>query len=92
MYVLCLQPFFSGLHLSLFLPHSINMLRPTTHAKNANQHSGNIILEGKQKKCTPEEKQADDARAEQQRQEQAAERERGIKCLANIMDQVEKDK
>ena len=67
------------------------MLHPTTRAKNANQHPGNIILEGKQKKRTPEEKQADDARAEQQRQEQAAERERGIKRLANIMDQVEKD-
>lgn len=67
------------------------MLRPTTHAKNANQHPGNILLKGKQKKHTPEEKQADDARVEQQRQEQAAAREHGIKCLANIMDQAEKD-
>jgi len=62
-----------------------------TCAKNGNQHPRNILLEGKQKKHTPEEKQADNAQVEQQRHEQAAEKEHGIKHLANIMDWAEKD-
>ncbi|KAI5984034.1 hypothetical protein EDD15DRAFT_2375581 [Pisolithus albus] len=62
------------------------MSRPTTHAKNAHQHPGHIILEGKQKRRTSEQKQADDAAAERAREEQEAAQERGIQRLANIID------
>ncbi|KAI5986656.1 hypothetical protein EDD15DRAFT_2200040 [Pisolithus albus] len=62
------------------------MSRPTTRAKNAHQHPGHIILEGKQKRRTSEQKQADDAAAERAREEQEAAQERGIQRLANIID------
>ncbi|KAI6004697.1 hypothetical protein EDD15DRAFT_2359442 [Pisolithus albus] len=62
------------------------MSRPTTRAKNANQHPGHILLEGKQKRRTSEQKQADDAEAERAREEREAARERGIQRLANIID------
>ncbi|KAI6094218.1 hypothetical protein EDD16DRAFT_1722005 [Pisolithus croceorrhizus] len=52
------------------------MSRPTTHAKNASQHPGDILLEGKQKRHTSEQKQADDAEAERAWEEQEAARER----------------
>ncbi|KAF8837099.1 hypothetical protein BDN67DRAFT_1014127 [Paxillus ammoniavirescens] len=40
------------------------MSHPVTRAKNSSQHPGQIVLEGKQKRCTSEQKQADDAQAE----------------------------
>ncbi|KIN95141.1 hypothetical protein M404DRAFT_166585 [Pisolithus tinctorius Marx 270] len=58
---------------------------PTTHAKNAHQHPGYILLEGKQVQCTSEQKQADNAQTKQARLEQA----QGIKCLANIVEETE---
>ena len=63
------------------------MSRPTTRAKNAHQHPGQILVEGKQKRRTPEQKQADDARAEQERLEQEAARDHGIKRIANIINE-----
>ncbi|KAI6112893.1 hypothetical protein F5141DRAFT_1063216 [Pisolithus sp. B1] len=46
------------------------MSHPTTCAKNANQHPGHIILEGKQKQCTSEQKQANDTEVERAQGEQ----------------------
>ncbi|KIK88113.1 hypothetical protein PAXRUDRAFT_152302 [Paxillus rubicundulus Ve08.2h10] len=51
------------------------MSHPVTHAKNANQHPGLILSEGKQIKCTLERKQADNSQAKQARQEHAAAQE-----------------
>ncbi|KAI5984733.1 hypothetical protein EDD15DRAFT_2367099 [Pisolithus albus] len=62
------------------------MSRPITRAKNAHQHPGHIVLEGKQKRRTSEQKQADDAAAERAREEQEAAQERGIQRLADIID------
>ncbi|KIN99785.1 hypothetical protein M404DRAFT_30039 [Pisolithus tinctorius Marx 270] len=62
---------------------------PTTHAKNAHQHPGYILLEGKQVQRTSEQKQGDDAQTKQARLKQAATQERGIKCLANIVEETE---
>ncbi|KAI5995420.1 hypothetical protein EDD15DRAFT_2195446 [Pisolithus albus] len=62
------------------------MSHPTTRAKNAHQHPGHIILEGKQKRRTSEQKQADDAVAERACEEQEAAQKRGIQRLANIID------
>ncbi|KIJ14133.1 hypothetical protein PAXINDRAFT_13047 [Paxillus involutus ATCC 200175] len=62
------------------------MSHPITRSKNAHQHPGQILLEGKQKRRTPKQKQADDARAEQERLEQEAAHGRGIKRLADIID------
>ncbi|KIJ58800.1 hypothetical protein HYDPIDRAFT_33813 [Hydnomerulius pinastri MD-312] len=67
------------------------MPRPATRSKNASQHPGHILLEGKVKRRTSEQKQADNARAEQERQEQTAARERGIERLAGIMGQAEEE-
>ncbi|KIL00126.1 hypothetical protein PAXRUDRAFT_75210, partial [Paxillus rubicundulus Ve08.2h10] len=63
------------------------MSRPVTRSKNVNQHPGQILLEGKQKQRTSEQKQADGAQAEQEQQEQEAAQRRGLKQLADIMDQ-----
>ena len=60
---------------------------PTTHAKNAHQHPGQILVEGKQKRRTPEQKQANDTRAKQERLEQEAARDHGIKRIANIINE-----
>ncbi|KAI6100073.1 hypothetical protein EDD16DRAFT_1526586 [Pisolithus croceorrhizus] len=62
------------------------MSHPTTHAKNASQHPGHILLEGKQKQCTSEQKQANDAEGERAWEEQEAAWECGIQQLANIID------
>ncbi|KAF9234301.1 hypothetical protein BU15DRAFT_65844 [Melanogaster broomeanus] len=51
------------------------------------KHPGQILLEGKQKRRTSEQKQADDAQAEQERLEQEAAHGHGIKRLANIIDE-----
>lgn len=63
------------------------MSRPATRPKNATQRPGLILLEGTQKRRTSEQKQADDEHAEQERLAQEAARERGIKRIANLMDQ-----
>ena len=52
--------------------HASAMLHPVTHAKNANQHPGQIILDTKQKHCTIKQKQQDDARNEQNKNQQKA--------------------
>ncbi|KAI5985952.1 hypothetical protein EDD15DRAFT_2200331 [Pisolithus albus] len=62
------------------------MSHPTTRAKNASQHPGHILLEGKQKRRTSEQKQADDVEAERAWEEQEAAWERGIQRLVNIID------
>ncbi|KAI6095578.1 hypothetical protein EDD16DRAFT_1518038 [Pisolithus croceorrhizus] len=62
------------------------MSHPTTHAKNASQHPGHILLEGKQQQCTSEQKQANDAEAERAWEEQEAAWECGIQRLVNIID------
>ena len=70
------------------------MACPATHSKNASQRPGQVILDTVQKRRTSEQKQTDDAQAEQVRQEQAAVREQGIKRIADIIDrnkQVEGD-
>jgi len=67
------------------------MSRPATRPKNANQHPGHILLEGKQNRRTSEQKQLDDARTEQELQEREATREQGIRRLANIVDQSVQD-
>ncbi|KIO12265.1 hypothetical protein M404DRAFT_90249, partial [Pisolithus tinctorius Marx 270] len=65
------------------------MSHPTTCANNAHQHPGYILLEGKQVQHTSEQKQADNSQTKQARLEQAATREQGIKCLANIVEETE---
>ena len=67
------------------------MSQPATHPKNASQHPGHILLKGKQNRHTAEQKQLDDARAEQQLQEKEAAWEQGIKRLANIVEQSTQD-
>ncbi|KAN0074468.1 hypothetical protein V8E55_011880 [Tylopilus felleus] len=70
------------------------MACPATRSKNASQRPGQVILDTVQKRRTSEQKQTDDARAEQVRQEQAAVREQGVKRIADIIDrnkQVEGD-
>ncbi|KAI6118072.1 hypothetical protein F5141DRAFT_1211912 [Pisolithus sp. B1] len=62
------------------------MSHPVTCAKNADQCPGLIMLEGRQKQCTSEQKQADDVEAELERQEQVAAQEHGIRWLANIVE------
>lgn len=64
------------------------MSRPVTRSKNSTQHPGQILLEGKQKRRTSEQKQADDAQVEQSRREQVAAREQGFKRVTNIIDQM----
>ncbi|KAF8835142.1 hypothetical protein BDN67DRAFT_984818 [Paxillus ammoniavirescens] len=64
---------------------------PATRSKNASQHPGHILLEGKVKRRTSQQKQEDNAQAKEQRQEQTAALECGIKCLAVIMDQAEEE-
>ncbi|KIJ05536.1 hypothetical protein PAXINDRAFT_21218 [Paxillus involutus ATCC 200175] len=64
------------------------MSRPVTRSKNSTQHPGQILLEGKQKRRTSEQKQADDAQVEQSRREQVAAREQGFKRVANIIDRM----
>ncbi|KIK22184.1 hypothetical protein PISMIDRAFT_102910 [Pisolithus microcarpus 441] len=54
---------------------------PVTCAKNADQRPGLIMLEGRQKQCTSEQKQANDVEAKLERQEQCS-----IRCLANIVE------
>ncbi|KIK73708.1 hypothetical protein PAXRUDRAFT_76887, partial [Paxillus rubicundulus Ve08.2h10] len=66
------------------------MLHLVTRAKNANQHPGLILSEGKQIRRTSEQKQANDAQAKQVRQEQVATQEQGIKHLARIISKAEK--
>ncbi|KIK76930.1 hypothetical protein PAXRUDRAFT_168378 [Paxillus rubicundulus Ve08.2h10] len=58
-----------------------------THAKNANQHPGQVVLDLKQKKHTSEQKQADDAQAETMQKGQEAVRQHDIDHLASIMDE-----
>lgn len=60
--------------------------RPATRAKNADQHPGRIILDGKKKRRTPDEREAEDTRTQQKKHEQEAARVRGIKRLANLID------
>ncbi|KAF9238353.1 hypothetical protein BU15DRAFT_75288 [Melanogaster broomeanus] len=67
------------------------MSRPATRSKNANQHPGQILLEGKVKRRTSEQKEADDAQAEEERQEQTAARDHSIKRLAVIISQAEEE-
>ena len=64
---------------------------PGTCAKNASQHPGHILLEGKQNRCTSEQKQLDDALAEQELREKEAACEQGINRLAKIVDQSAQD-
>ena len=72
-------------------PPFLNMSRPATRPKNTSQHPGHILLEGKQNRHTTEQKQLDDAWAEQQLQEKEAAQEQGIKWLANIVEQSVQD-
>ena len=72
---------------SLHPPLLLEMSRPVTRPKNATQRPGLILLEGTQKRCSLEQKQADDKHAEQEHLAQEAARERGIKHIANLMDQ-----
>ncbi|KAI6019025.1 hypothetical protein PISMIDRAFT_107644 [Pisolithus microcarpus 441] len=65
------------------------MPHPVTCAKNADQCPGLIILEGRQKRCTLEQKQADDTQVELKRQEQVAAQEHGIRWLANIVEEAD---
>ena len=64
---------------------------PGTRAKNASQHPGHILLEGKQNRRTSEQKQLDDTLAEQELREKEAAREQGINRLAKIIDQSTQD-
>ncbi|KAG6382168.1 hypothetical protein JVT61DRAFT_816 [Boletus reticuloceps] len=63
------------------------MARPTTRAKNASQHPGQVVLNTMQKRCTAEQKQADNAQVEQTQKEQAAARDDAIQQIAQILDQ-----
>ena len=67
------------------------MSQPATRPKNASQHPGHILLEGKQNRRTAEQKQLDDAHAEQQLQAKEAAWEQGIKQLENIVKQSTQD-
>ena len=67
------------------------MSRPGTRAKNASQHPGHILLEGKQNRRTSKQKQLDDALAEQELREKEAACEQGIIRLAKIVDQSAQD-
>ena len=67
------------------------MACPTTRAKNASQHPGQVILDTVQKRCTSEQKQADNAQAELAKQEQAAAHEQGFKRSAEIIDHNEQE-
>ena len=59
--------------------------RPVTHAKNANQHPGKIILDMKQKHRTSEQKYQDDTRKEVEKQEQQAAQVQAIKRVAKAL-------
>ena len=63
------------------------MSHPVTCAKNSSQHPGQIILDSKQKQRTPEQMQANNAQVEQQRKDQIAAREQGLKRVAKIIKQ-----
>ncbi|KIK76788.1 hypothetical protein PAXRUDRAFT_168753 [Paxillus rubicundulus Ve08.2h10] len=67
------------------------MSHPNTHPTNANKHPGYILCDNKPKRCTSAQKQADDAQAEEVRQEQEAAKSCGIKHLANIVDEAMQD-
>ncbi|KIK80720.1 hypothetical protein PAXRUDRAFT_157925 [Paxillus rubicundulus Ve08.2h10] len=62
------------------------MSHPVTHAKNANQHPGQAVLDLEQKKRTSEQKRADDAQAKTMRKGREAAHQHGIDHLASIMD------
>ncbi|KIJ06885.1 hypothetical protein PAXINDRAFT_19912, partial [Paxillus involutus ATCC 200175] len=67
------------------------MSRPNTRPTNANKHPGYILRDDKPKRHTSAQKQADDAQAEEARQEREAAKSRGIKRLANIVDEAVQD-
>ena len=64
---------------------------PVTHTKNSSQRPGQVVLDSKQKQCTSEQKQADDTQVEQQRKDQFAAREQGLKRVAKIIEQAEQE-
>lgn len=64
---------------------------PVTRTKNSSQHLGQVVLDSKQKWCTSDQKQADDAQAEQQRKDQIAVREQDLKWVANVIEQTEQE-
>ncbi|KIJ05198.1 hypothetical protein PAXINDRAFT_159125, partial [Paxillus involutus ATCC 200175] len=67
------------------------MSHPNTRPTNANKHPGYILRDDKPKRRTSAQKQANDAQAEEARQEREAAKSRGIKHLANIMDEAVQD-
>ncbi|KIJ10327.1 hypothetical protein PAXINDRAFT_16669 [Paxillus involutus ATCC 200175] len=64
---------------------------PNTCPTNANKHPGYILRDDKPKRRTSAQKQADDAQVEEARQEREAAKSRGIKRLANIVDEAVQD-
>lgn len=69
------------------------MSHPVTHAKNANQHPGQIILDMKQKQRTSEQKCQDDARIEQEKDKKEAAQAHAIKQVADaIISETEAEK
>lgn len=67
------------------------MTRPTTRSKNSSQRPGQVVLDTKQKRRTSEQKQADDAQAEQLRLEQVEAREQAVQRVAKIIEQTEQE-
>ncbi|KAG1866894.1 hypothetical protein F4604DRAFT_1927874 [Suillus subluteus] len=63
------------------------MTWPNTHAKNANQHPGEIVLKTKQKRCTAHQIQEDNNHIEHEQQEWEAAAQRNAKHIAAIEDQ-----
>ena len=61
------------------------MTHPATHSKNTSQYPGHVVTEGKQKRHTSEQKQADDAEVDHAQQKQAACHEKAINQLAGII-------
>ncbi|KIK81551.1 hypothetical protein PAXRUDRAFT_15185 [Paxillus rubicundulus Ve08.2h10] len=60
-----------------------------THAKNATQHLGQIVLEAQTKKCTSAEEQADDQRTKDAKATQAAALQPGYKHLGEMESTME---
>ena len=64
------------------------MSQPATRQKNSCQRSGLIILEGKQKRRTSEQKQADDTRAQMKKLEKLTVEKEGLERVANLIDRA----